>query len=76
MCQERIDEALEDVHFFDEDETDAAANFRKVVNKCREIRDSAWFSLFITCMIILVSIMIGIDADKDIHCTRFLLFPP
>jgi len=43
------------------------------MSRCLKIRDSTHFTVFVTLTIVMVSLMIGIDADQGAHCERYRL---
>ena len=69
--KDRIDMALEDVHFSEEPSGDWDRRFREASARCVQVRDHWAFASLITATICLVAVMIGVDSDEAAHCARY-----
>jgi hypothetical protein len=72
--KDKIDVALENVHHYDTSTaTPTELQFDALVAWCVKQRDSDRFTMLVTATILVVSIMIGIDADEGAPCERYIL---
>ena len=51
--------------------TDREIQIEQAVEKCKEWRDSGWFTNIVTVTIIVVGIMIGLETDQEMGCNRY-----
>jgi len=67
LLKQKIDVVLNDEAFI---EKPAETIFELISNLAKRTRDSSTFSLLITATIIIIGVMIGVDTDDGLRCSR------
>ena len=67
LLKQKIDVVLNDKSFT---EKPTEIKFELISNLAKQIRDSSTFSLLITATIIIIGVMIGVDTDDGLRCSR------